>query len=803
MRLNKPDFLKIYKISAVYSYNMDNPVENTSGQNNAIVPTTANHSTDTEKKVAKRLSECVLTVGEIPSFAQSEIGIGIGRIDYKYMSALGIREGDAIELNGRKKSAVLAVRAYPSDLNLDIIRIDGITRKNLGITVGDKVVLKPLKEVPEAKVIKLKPLNKSVVLDVSKKDAYSLFFGRIVTKKDLISPISPKQQELVDAVEETAGLDVAEALSVSFQNMVFQVTETKPESEFLKITKNTIVEISNKGLKKYGLEVYSYEDVGGLKEELKKIREIIDIPLNHPEIFSKLGISPPKGILLYGPPGCGKTLIAKAIANESRASFKAVNGSEIMSKWVGDSEKKIRQLFKEAQDNAPCIIFIDEIDAIAPKRDDIYSEVVDRKVVAQILACMDGLTARKQVIVLAATNRPNAIDNALRRPGRFDREIEISPPNTKAREEILQIHTRFMPIEKDVDPKIIANETCGYSGADLEGLCKEAALVCLKRTLPELDLKEDELTKDELEKMSISKSDFKKAIHVIEPSAMREVMIDIPKTTWDDIGGLDDIKQKLKEVIEWPIKRPHLFKKMGIRPPQGILLYGVPGVGKTLLVKAIAHEAQSNFISIKASDILSKWLGESEKYIKDIFKKARQVSPCIIFIDEIDAIFKKRGMGSEPTESIITQFLTEIDGIEGLKGVVLIAATNRPDLVDTAFIRNGRFDRHIYVPLPDDKSRRKIFELNTKKMPLDNNVNLDELVEKTKNFVGADIENLCRETSLGVLRKDEKAKIVTHDDFLKTLETFKPSISPEEIKSFEKTVNKTKNLQAENLTNYG
>ncbi|RLG13878.1 MAG: hypothetical protein DRN66_03340 [Candidatus Nanohalarchaeota archaeon] len=779
---------------------MGNPIENASDVNN-VIPS-VKQPVKIDEKLSKK-NECVLTVGEIPSFAQSEIGIGIGRMDYKYMSVLGIREGDAIELNGRRKCAVFAVRAYPSDLNLDILRIDGITRKNLGITVGDKIIAKPLKEYAEAKYIKLKPMNNKIVLDVSKSGAYNLFFGRIVSKKDWISPIGPKQHELIEAAEEAGSFDIAEALSVGFQNMVFEVDQVKPDAEFLKITKNTLIDINYKGLKKGRLEVCSYEDVGGLKNELKKIREIIDVPLNHPEIFLKLGIESPKGILLYGPPGCGKTLIAKAIANESRANFMAINGSEIMSKWVGDSEKKIRQLFKDAQDKAPCIIFIDEIDAIAPKRDDIYSEVVDRKIVAQILGCMDGLNSRKQVIVIAATNRPDSLDNALRRPGRFDREIEISPPNVKAREEILQIHTRFMPLEKDVNLKKLSQGTHGYAGADLEGLCKEAALVCLRRTLPGLDLKEDELTKDELEKLTISKDDFKRAMQFIEPSAMREVMIDIPKTRWTDIGGLEEIKQKLKEVVEWPIKKPQTFKKMGITPPRGILLYGLPGVGKTLLVKAIANESECNFISIKTSDILSKWLGESEKYIKDIFKKARQVNPCIIFIDEIDAIFKKRGTGMESIDSIITQFLTEIDGLEGLNGVILIAATNRPDLVDTAFIRNGRFDRHIYVPLPDEKSRKKIFELYTKKMPLEKDVDIDQLIGKTKNFVGADIENLCRETSLEVLRSNEKTKTVSQKDFLKTLETFKPSIKEEEIKSFEKTVNKTKNLQVETLTNYG
>ncbi|OYT33913.1 MAG: hypothetical protein B6U87_02790, partial [Candidatus Aenigmarchaeota archaeon ex4484_52] len=716
---------------------------------------------------------------------------------------LGIREGDAIELQGQKASCAIAVRAYPSDSNLDIVRIDGITRKNIGATVGDKITITPIKNITEADFVKLKPLNKNIVFEIPKNELYHLFNGRIIKKGDIICPVSPKQQDLIEAIEQLIGVELAEFISVGFQNIHFVVFDIKPSEKYLRITKNTNIAIAQGVFKKkYKTDIFSYEDVGGLKNEIKKIREIIDIPVNHPEIFNRLGISPPKGILLYGAPGCGKTLIAKAVANESRCNFIMINGPEITSKWIGDSEKRIRQIFKEAQSNAPCIIFIDEIDAITPKRDDVYNEV-DKRLVAQFLSCMDGLNTRNDVIVMAATNRPDSLDSALRRPGRFDREIEISPPNTNARCEILKIHSRYMPLDKNVDFKKISQKTYGYVGADLEALCKEAALIALRRLLPKLDLKNEELTKKELEKIFVSNDDFKTAMQFVEPSALREVMIEIPKTTWNDVGGLEDIKQKLKEVIEWPILHPERFKKMGIKPSHGVLLYGLPGVGKTLLVKAVANQTQANFISIKASDLLSKWVGEGEKYIKELFKRARQVAPCIIFIDEIDAIARKRGSNIEYTDSLITQFLTEIDGLEGLKGVILVAATNRPDLVDSAFMRNGRFDRHIYVPVPDAAARKKIFDIYTKKMPLDKGIDVGDLIEKTKNFVGADIENLCRETALKVLRENLSAKTIMQNDFIKTLEKFKSSITEKDIKEFEQIIKKTKALQIPNLNYFG
>jgi transitional endoplasmic reticulum ATPase len=528
------------------------------------------------------------------------------------------------------------------------------------------------------------------------------------------------------------------------------------------------------------LEV-TYEDVGGLTDEIKKVREMVELPLKHPEIFERLGIEPPKGVLLHGPPGTGKTLLAKAVANETNSHFILINGPEIMSKYYGQSEQNIRKKFEDAEKNAPSIIFIDEIDAIAVKREDSHGEV-ERRVVAQLLALMDGLKSRGKVVVIAATNIPDAIDPALRRPGRFDREIEIGVPGKEARLNILKIHTRNMPLTKDFDLKRIADITHGFVGADLASLTKEAAMVVLRRLLPELKIKEEEpIPKEFLEKLKIGQDDFVEALKTVRPSAMREVLVEVPNITWEDVGGLADVKQELKEAVEWPLKFPEAFTTLGVKPPQGILLYGPPGTGKTLMAKAVAKQCEANFILVKGPELLSKWVGESEKAVRKVFKRARQTSPTIIFFDEIDSLAPKRGMSTDSnvTERVVNQLLTEMDGLEDLNNVVVIAATNRPDILDTALLRPGRFDRIILVPVPDFDARKAIFAVHTKSMPLGSDVSIDYLAQKSEGYVGADIEAVCREAAIFVLREDIKAKKVTKKAFEKALEKVRPSVTKE------------------------
>ncbi|MEM4588648.1 MAG: CDC48 family AAA ATPase, partial [Thermoplasmata archaeon] len=528
-------------------------------------------------------------------------------------------------------------------------------------------------------------------------------------------------------------------------------------------------------------------DIGGLKEELQKVREMIELPLKHPELFERLGIKPPKGVLLYGPPGTGKTLIAKAVANESGANFYLINGPEIMSKYYGESEKFLRDKFDEAEKNAPSIIFIDELDSIAPKRAEVQGEV-ERRVVAQLLTLMDGLKERGQVIVIGATNMVDSIDPALRRPGRFDREIEIGIPDKQGRLEILQIHTRLMPLEMSDDEKYkfldeLASMTHGFVGADLAALAREAAMHALRRYLPEIDL-EKPIPVEMLQKMVVKREDFKEALKEIEPSILRGVLIEVPNVKWDDIGGLENVKQELIEAVEMPIKQPEKFKKMGIRPPKGILLYGPPGTGKTLLAKAVATESEMNFISIKGPEVLSKWVGESEKAIREVFKKAKQSAPAIVFLDEIDAIAPRRGAYTDSgvTERIVNQLLTSMDGIENMEGVVVIASTNRPDIIDTALLRPGRFDRMIYIPVPDKEARLKILKVHTRNMPLGSDVNLEKLAERMENYVGADIENVCREAGMFAIRENSEIVLMKH--FEEALEKIPPSMTEESIKYY-------------------
>ena len=688
---------------------------------------------------------------------QRDVGRGIARIDQKTMQKLGITAGDIIEIIGKRKTSAIAWPAYSEDQGREIIRMDGFTRKNAGVAINEYVIVRPAK-VKDAISVTLAPVDMRLNVDED--------FTNFVKNRLMERTFTEGDTTLV--------MMLGHAIP-------FTVVRTRPHG-IVRITHDTQVHIRSEPAPEIrGVPRTTYEDIGGLHEEIQRIREMVELPLRHPELFQRLGIDPPKGVLLHGPPGCGKTLLARAVANESEANFFSINGPEIMSKFYGESEARLREIFQQAQQNAPSIIFIDEIDAIAPKREEVTGEV-ERRVVAQLLALMDGLAARGNVIVIGATNRPDALDPALRRPGRFDREIEIGVPDKQARYEILQIHTRGMPLAEDVDLKKLAEMTHGYTGADIAALCRETAMKALRRYLPEINLEEERIPPSVLEKMEICMEDFLNAYKEITPTAMREVYVEIPTVHWEDIGGLEDVKKELREAVEWPLKNSEIFKRFGIRPPKGILLYGPPGCGKTLLARAVATESEANFITIKGPEVFSKWVGESEKAIREVFRKARMAAPAVIFFDEFDSLVPRRGMGigdSMVTERVISQLLTEMDGIMRLEDVVVIAATNRPDIIDPAVLRPGRFDRLIYVPTPDEKARLEIFKIYTKNMPLAKDVNLEELARATKGYSGADIEALCREAALNALRRDLNAKEVTKADFDAAMEKIGPSISPE------------------------
>ncbi len=732
----------------------------------------------------------------------SDSGRGIARLDPDAMMKLQISPGDVIEIEGRRKTVAKVWRSPKRDWGKNIIRIDHFTRENAGVGVGDIIKVRKANYEP-ARVVILAPVKKIEMR------LYGIDPGEYLKHQFLKRPIL--EGDFVPLVGSPAITGFGK-YGQQNQAVVFVAVKTEPKGVVIidETTKVVFREHPAKGFEKIGKAGVTYEDIGGLKEELQKVREIIELPLKYPELFKRLGIEPPKGVLLHGPPGTGKTLIAKAVANEIGASFFTINGPEIMSKFYGESEQRLREIFEEAKQNAPSIIFIDEIDSIAPRREDVTGEV-ERRVVAQLLTLMDGLEERGQVIVIGATNRIDAVDPALRRPGRFDREIEIGVPDREGRFEILQIHTRNMPLEpkylkefvlealvrvmkntedqklqKDLEfaieevkkleneedikkaiesilePELLgeveaefvkemlkklADQTHGFVGADIEAFCKEAAMKALRRYLPKIDLENEEIPVEILESIRVKWEDFVSALKEIEPSAMREVLVEIPKISWDDVGGLEDVKREIIEAVEWPLKFPDRFKKFGIKPPKGILLFGPPGTGKTLIAKAVANETEANFISVKGGELLSKWLGESEKAVRKIFRKARQVAPCIIFFDEIDAIAQMRGIdeGTRAVERVLNQLLIEMDGLEELHGVVVIGATNRPDILDPALLRPGRFDRLVYVRPPDRKSRLAIFRIHTKNMPLAEDVDLEELADMTEGYVGADIEAICRE----------------------------------------------------------
>ncbi len=716
------------------------------------------------------MSEVQLRVGDA---RQRDVGRGIARIDQRTMQKLGISAGDVIEIVNKRTTSAIAWPAYSEDQNRDIIRIDGFTRKNSGVAINEYVVVRPAK-VKTALALTLAPVDMRLNVD----EDFTNFVRNRLMERTLVEGDTTLVMMLGHAIP-------------------FTVSKTRPHG-IIKVTTETRLTILNEPAPEgKGLPRTTYEDIGGLHEEIQRVREMVELPLRHPELFQRLGIEPPKGVLLHGPPGCGKTLLARAVANESEANFYSINGPEIMSKFYGESEARLREIFQQAQQNAPSIIFVDELDAIAPKREEVTGEV-ERRVVAQLLALMDGLSGRGNVIVIGATNRPGALDPALRRPGRFDREIEISVPDKRGRHEVLQIHTRGMPLAPDVDLNKLSAMTHGYTGADLSALGRETAMKALRRYLPQINLEEERIPPAVLEKMEVTMDDFNGAYKEVTPTAMREVYIEVSTVHWDDAGGLEDVKQHLKEAVEWPIKQPEIFTRLGIRPPKGILLYGPPGCGKTLLARAVATESEANFISIKGPEVFSKWVGESEKAIREVFRKARMAAPAVIFLDEIDSLTPRRGMGmsdSGVSERVISQLLTEMDGITSLQDIVVVAATNRPDMVDSAVLRPGRFDRLIYVPEPDEKSRLSIFKIYTKGMPISSDIDLNQLTMMTKYYSGADIESLCREAAMHALRRDVNSREVTMKDFLDAQKEMGPSITPDMEKWYKSFMQQIRQVQ--------
>ncbi|MFW6046253.1 MAG: CDC48 family AAA ATPase [Candidatus Woesearchaeota archaeon] len=877
---------------------------------------------------------------------QEDVNKGIVKIDSSYLEKIGVRPGDIVEIEGERKTLAIVDRAYPGDIGLNIVRMDGITRRNAKATIGNFVKVRKAK-VTEAKKVVLGPTRDDIVVRMSPEVFKRGLLGRAMRKGDLVTLGGARRRRSAminsDFFEGLSPLE--DSILFGFAELKFIITKTNPNENVI-ITQNTEVVYDPKAEVEEERQLgVTYEDVGGLKNQIHLIREMIELPLKHPEVFERLGVEPPKGILLHGPPGSGKTLLAKAVANETNANFILINGPEIMSKYYGQSEANLRKKFEDAEKDAPSIIFIDEIDAIATKRDESRGEV-EKRVVAQLLSLMDGLKTRGKVVVIAATNLPNVIDDALRRPGRFDREIEIAVPDKSDREDILKIHTRNMPIEGEIKNRLLLSElknkldkeikrsskkidqlnsrvskiesdddsnqmvsqlknkiqslnrklnslsqlkkrfnersnskliskikniaedseifesdssenkltekygnsfdeetfnlikslinfevidknllnnvkkegvshllknvselTHGFVGADLAALAKEAAMVRLRQVVPDIEnIEENQLPKEVLEKLKIEKSDFLEALKFVNPSAMREFFVEVPNISWEDVGGLEELKGQLKEVVELPLKEPDTFEEMGIKPPKGVLLYGPPGTGKTLIAKAVANESEANFILVNGPEILNKWVGESEKAVRKVFEKARQASPCIIFFDEIDSLASRRSASSDSkaTERLVNQLLTEMDGLRELHNVFVVAATNRPDIVDPAILRPGRFDRVLLVSAPDKDARKRIFEIHTKRMPL-KEVDLEKLANKTDGYVGADIESLCREAALNSIRR--KGSYVTEKDFDEAFEKVGPSVTENILESYKEFKNKFRSLKGkeveESPTYYG
>ncbi|WP_342304123.1 CDC48 family AAA ATPase [Methanolobus sp. ZRKC5] len=716
--------------------------------------------------------EIIVSVGQA---YPRDAGRGIARLDKPLMQQIGAISGDIIEIKSKEKCYAIVWPGYLEDAGKELVRIDGNLRNNAKVGIDDKVTLKKV-QVVEAEAVTLAPTRETHLVGGAR------FILRILEGR----PVVKGQNIRVETVNNPIS---------------FVVLSSKPSGPVV-VTRSTQIQLREKAaIAESTTGQVTYEDIGGLQRELGLVREMIELPLKHPELFNKLGIDPPKGVLLFGPPGTGKTLIARAVASETDANFISVSGPEVVSKYYGESEQKLREIFEEAQRNAPTIIFIDEVDSIAPKRDEVVGEM-ERRIVAQLLSLMDGLASRGKVIVIAATNRPNSIDEALRRGGRFDREIEVGIPDSSGRLQVLYVHTRGMPLEKGLELKEIAAVTHGFVGADLSTLCKEAAMHALRRLLPELKIDdvEDEIPPEFMEKLEVSKKDFDEALKNIEPSAMREVFVEVPHVSWEDIGGLEGAKQELIEAVEWPLKYPDLFDTVSTKPPRGIMLFGPPGTGKTMLAKAVATESEANFISIKGPELFSRYVGESERAVRETFRKAKQAAPTIIFFDEIDSMASERGssVDAHATERVVSQILTEIDGVEELKDVVIVAATNRPDIVDPALLRPGRFDRLIYVRPPDKQSREKIFNIHLTDKPLENDVNIRELADITEGYVGADIESISREASMLALREvitpglsqEEAMKKaaglkITAEHFLKAKKRVKPTTSRSAMSFYE------------------
>lgn len=748
--------------------------------------------------VDKKGSEIKLKVMEA---VQDDVNRGIIKIDSNFLKQINVNPGEVVEVTGTRKTAAIAERAYPGDIGLNIVRMDGNTRTNARTSVGELVSINKV-EVEVAKKVLIAPTNKQVVSKASPHLFKLGLSGKALMKGDLVSLGRSKAPKLDQSVGSSSVNDIFTAMEERFSGMglgdlKFMVVETEPKNKIVVVNKETEVELSSRAveLKEEVAMGVNYEDIGGLSEEIKNVREMIELPLRHPEVFEKLGIEAPKGVLLFGPPGTGKTLLAKAVASESGVHFMELKASDVISGIPGATEKKMQQVFEDAKKNAPAILFIDELDSIAFKRQDRGTNEFLNAPVSELLKNMDGLNVRGKVVVIAATNRPNSIDPALRRPGRFDREIEIGVPDKAGRLEILKIHTRNMPLAKNVILKDMANVTHGFVGADLHALAKEAAMIVLRRILPDLKLEGveegQEVPEEILSKLMVNQKDFQEALRMVRPSAMREVLVEVPDIGWKDIGGLEDIKQKLKEAVEWPLKNSAMFKRIGIRPPKGILLYGPPGTGKTMLAKAVAKESEANFILVNGSALQQEGVvGKETEQLRKVFKRARQTAPSIIFFDEIDSFAKRRGAAgnamADSNESLLNQMLMEMDGLEALNDVVIIAATNRPDILDTALLRPGRFDNIILTPVPDEEARKELFSIYTKKMATADGVDIKDLAKNTPGYVGADIEAVCREAGMVALRKDSKAKEVIMADFKEALKVVHASVDKEIEETYSK-----------------
>jgi len=689
--------------------------------------------------------------------------VGHGRARVPFDNELNLKPGDIVEIAGESSTAAIVWRCRPEDANLGVIRIDGIIRKNAGVSLGDRVSITKVETQPCQRLVLSPVMAKQQKVRFG--PGIEGFARRGLNKRPVVAG---------DRIFIPGMTLFAEALP-------FAIVSTNPKG-IVQVLPDTEIVIKEEPIDEEEsgqVQTISYEDIGGLGDQLQKVREMIELPLKHPILFRRLGIDPPRGVLLHGPPGTGKTLIAKAVASETNAHFTSINGPEIISKYYGESEKQLREIFDEAAANAPAIIFIDELDSIAPKREDVTGEV-ERRVVAQLLTLLDGMQGRDNVVVIGATNRRDAIDPALRRPGRFDRELEIGVPDKNGRAEIIGIHTRGMPISDDFEVDWLLDNSYGFVGADISALVRESAMKALRRYLPEIDLDEEQIPPEVLEKMEVRMSDFRQAIKEIEPSALREIYLEIPEVSWDQVGGLEEVKERLKESIEWPLTRPEMFEHFGINPPRGIVLFGAPGTGKTLIAKAIANEAKANFITIKGPELISKWVGESEKAVREVFKKAKQSSPSIVFLDEFESIASMRrssdGSGSDVMNRVVNQLLSSMDGVEGMEGVIVVAATNRPEMIDPALLRSGRFERVLHIPPPDVASLKEILKIHTADMPL-GRFKLDDLATNLQNYTGADIEAICREAALIAMRAERKT--VSKKHFEEAIGRVRPTVTDE------------------------